>query len=59
MQQGTYLGDATEYRVATDAVGDLVIQSQNGTMDAASRTFGPGEAVTVGWRDEANLVLVA
>jgi len=59
VQQGTYLGDATEYRVATDAVGDLVIQSQNGTMDAASRTFGPGEAVTVGWRDEANLVLVA
>ena len=58
VQQGTYLGDATEYRVATDAVGDLVIQSQNGTVDAASRTFGPGEAVTVGWRDEANLVLV-
>ena len=57
--QGTYLGDATEYRVMTDAVGELVIRSQNGTVDAASRTFGPGEAVTVGWRDEANLVLVA
>jgi len=57
--QGTYLGDATEYRVATDAVGDLVLRSQNGTVDARSRTFGPGEAVTVGWRDEANLVLVA
>jgi spermidine/putrescine transport system ATP-binding protein len=59
VQQGTYLGDSTEYRVTTEALGDLVIRSQNGTVDAASRTFGPGEAVTVGWRDEANLVLVA
>jgi spermidine/putrescine transport system ATP-binding protein len=58
VQQGTYLGDATEYRITTDAVGDLVTRSQNATADATARTFGPGEPVIVAWRDEANLVLV-
>ena len=28
--QGTYLGDATEYRVLTDAVGELVIRGRTG-----------------------------
>jgi spermidine/putrescine transport system ATP-binding protein len=59
VRQGTYLGDATEYRIETDAVGDLVVRTQNQTVDAATRTYGPGESVSVGWRDEANLVLVA
>ena len=59
VQQGTYLGDSTEYRIGTEAIGDLVIRVQNSIGDAISRTFGPGEPVSVGWRDEANLVLVA
>jgi spermidine/putrescine transport system ATP-binding protein len=59
VQQGTYLGDQTEYRVGTEAVGDLVIRIQNSNADAAARTFGPGDRVSVGWRDEANLVLVS
>jgi spermidine/putrescine transport system ATP-binding protein len=58
VEQGTYLGDQTEYRVATEALGDLVIRIQNSTGDAATRTYGPGESVSVGWRDEANLVLI-
>jgi len=58
VSQGTYLGDATEYRVATDAVGELVIRSQNVTGDAGVRTVGPGEPVVVSWREDANLVLV-
>jgi len=56
--QGTYLGDATEYRVATDAVGELVIRSQNAGADADTWIAGPGEAVVVAWREDANLVLV-
>jgi spermidine/putrescine transport system ATP-binding protein len=59
VQQGTYLGDQTEYRIGTESVGDLVIRIQNSTADAAARTFGPGDRVSVGWQDEANLVLVA
>jgi spermidine/putrescine transport system ATP-binding protein len=59
VRQGTYLGDQTEYRVATDGVGDLVVRSQNETGSAATRTFGPGEGVVVAWHDDANLVLVA
>jgi spermidine/putrescine transport system ATP-binding protein len=55
--QGTYLGDQTEYRVATDAVGELVIRRQNETADEHLRGFGPGEPVAVSWHRDANLVL--
>ena len=58
VRQGTYLGDQTEYRIETDAVGDLVVRRQNETADASNRTFGPGEPVVVSWHEEANLVLV-
>lgn len=57
--QGTYLGDQTEYRVDTQALGNLIIRRPNETGERARRTFGPGEAVVVAWRDDANLVLVA
>ncbi|HET7727067.1 MAG TPA: ABC transporter ATP-binding protein, partial [Candidatus Limnocylindrales bacterium] len=56
--QGTYLGDATEYRVSTDAVGELVIRSQNAGADTDAWIAGPGESVVVAWREDANLVLV-
>ncbi len=55
--QGTYLGDQTEYRVATDAVGELVIRRQNETADEHLRGFGPGEPVVMSWHRDANLVL--
>ena len=55
--QGTYLGDQTEYRIETD-LGQLIArQSHHGR--AGTLVVGPGESVTVRWRDEANLVLVA
>jgi spermidine/putrescine transport system ATP-binding protein len=59
VSQGTYLGDQTEYRVATDHVGELIIRRQNETGEAAARTFGPGEPVVVSWNEEATLVLVS
>jgi spermidine/putrescine transport system ATP-binding protein len=57
--QGTYLGDATEYRIATEAASELVVRIQNTTGEAAGATFGPGEAVIVSWSDDSNLVLAA
>ena len=55
--QGTYLGDQTEYRVATDALGDVIVRRPM-TTGADARSFGPGEAVIVAWHEDAVLVLV-
>lgn len=58
INQGTYLGDQTEYRVHTDQAGELIVRRQNATGAGASQGMGPGDAVVVRWREEANLVLV-
>ena len=58
--QGTYLGDTTEYRIATDAIGDeVVVRRQNESTDSAIRIFGPGEAVVLIWHEDVNLVLTS
>jgi spermidine/putrescine transport system ATP-binding protein len=57
IHQGTYLGDQTEFRVQTDQAGELIVRRQNATGAGASQGLGPGDPVTVRWRDEANLVL--
>ena len=57
IHQGTYLGDQTEFRVHTDQAGELIVRRQNATGAEASLGLGPGDPVTVRWRDEANLVL--
>jgi spermidine/putrescine transport system ATP-binding protein len=59
IHQGTYLGDQTEFRVQTDLAGELIVRRQNATGAAASLGLGPGDPVTVRWRDDANLILVA
>ena len=56
--QGTYLGDQTEYRVATEALGDVIVRRPVTTGDEA-RSFGPREGVSVAWHEDAVLVLVA
>jgi spermidine/putrescine transport system ATP-binding protein len=58
IHQGTYLGDQTEYRVQTDAAGELIVRRQNAAGVGAGEGLGPGDPVTVRWREEANLVLV-
>jgi spermidine/putrescine transport system ATP-binding protein len=58
VRQGTYLGDQTEYRVETDQAGELVVRRQNATGAASGPGVGPGDAVTVRWHEEANLILV-
>ena len=59
IDQGTYLGDQTEYRVHTDHVGELIVRRQNAAGAGPGQSLGPGEPVTVRWREEANLVLAA
>jgi spermidine/putrescine transport system ATP-binding protein len=58
IHQGTYLGDQTEFRVHTSEAGELIVRRQNATGAGASQGLGPGDPVTVRWRDDANLVLV-
>ena len=58
IRQATYLGDQSEYRVETE-LGELVARRQNSEGGGAVVGVGPGDPVVVGWRDEANLVLVA
>jgi spermidine/putrescine transport system ATP-binding protein len=57
IHQGTYLGDQTEFRVGTEQAGELIVRRQNATGAAATQGLGPGDPVTVRWREEANLVL--
>jgi spermidine/putrescine transport system ATP-binding protein len=57
INQGTYLGDQTEFRVHTDQAGEVLVRRQNATGAAASQGIGPGDPVTVRWREEANLIL--
>jgi spermidine/putrescine transport system ATP-binding protein len=46
VEQGTYLGNQTEYRIEAAGLGSLIIRRQNETADQHARTFGPGEPVT-------------
>jgi spermidine/putrescine transport system ATP-binding protein len=58
IRQGTYLGDQTEFRVETDGAGELIVRRQNAMGAGVGQGLGPGDPVTVRWREEANLVLV-
>jgi spermidine/putrescine transport system ATP-binding protein len=58
VRQGTYLGDQTEYRIETDAVGELIARRQNATGAGNALGAGPGDPVLVRWHEEANLILV-
>jgi spermidine/putrescine transport system ATP-binding protein len=58
VNQGTYLGDQTEYRIQTDLAGELIVRRQNVAGAASGAGLGPGDPVRVRWQEEANLVLV-
>jgi spermidine/putrescine transport system ATP-binding protein len=57
VQQGTYLGDQTEYRVVTEEAGELVVRHQNAAGAGGAPGVGPGDPVVVRWQEEANLIL--
>ena len=57
--KGTYLGDQTEYRITTDHAGEMIVRRQNTSGVGSGSGVGPGDAVVVRWRDDANLVLLS
>ncbi len=57
IQQGTYLGDQTEYRVQTDEAGELIVRHQNAAGAGGAPGVGPGDPVVVRWQEDANLIL--
>jgi len=57
IHQGTYLGDHSEYRVATDAAGELIVRRQNTVGAGSALGGGPGDPVVVRWHETANLIL--
>jgi spermidine/putrescine transport system ATP-binding protein len=57
VQQGTYLGDQTEYRVHTEEAGELIVRHQNAAGAGGAPGVGPGDPVVVRWQEEANLIL--
>jgi ABC-type Fe3+/spermidine/putrescine transport system ATPase subunit len=57
VQQGTYLGDQTEYRVETEDAGELIVRHQNAAGAGGAPGVGPGDPVIVRWQEEANLIL--
>ena len=58
VNQGTYLGDQSEYRIETAEAGELIVRRQNALGAAAGQGIGPGDSVVVRWHEEANLILV-
>ncbi len=57
VQQGTYLGDQTEYRIQTDEAGEVIVRHQNAAGAGGAPGVGPGDPVVVRWQEEANLIL--
>ncbi|HET9345285.1 MAG TPA: ABC transporter ATP-binding protein [Candidatus Limnocylindrales bacterium] len=58
INQGTYLGDQTEFRIDTDLAGVLIVRRQNAAGTGGGAGLGPGDPVVVRWHEDANLVLV-
>jgi spermidine/putrescine transport system ATP-binding protein len=58
INQGTYLGEQTEFRVTTDLAGELIVRRQNVAGASGGAGLGPGDPVVVRWHEDANLVLV-
>src|SRR5262249_12561447 len=56
---GTHLGASTEYRIGTDAAGEVVVRLQNRAGEQHAEGFGPGQPVLIRWPDEATLVLAS
>jgi spermidine/putrescine transport system ATP-binding protein len=51
-----YLGDQTEFSVASEALGEVLVRASK-TSEAVSSGLAPGDAVVIGWRQQAGLAL--
>jgi spermidine/putrescine transport system ATP-binding protein len=50
-----YLGDQTEFSIATGASGDILVRT---AKDSVAGELSPGDSVTLGWRESSGLSLV-
>jgi len=50
-----YLGDQTEFSIATGASGDILVRT---AKDGVAGELSPGDSVTLGWRESSGLSLV-
>jgi spermidine/putrescine transport system ATP-binding protein len=51
-----FLGEHTEYLIGTEGFGDVLVLSPK-FVESRQGSFSPGEAVTVGWKNETALAL--
>ena len=51
-----FLGEHSEYLVATEGYGEVMVLSPK-SIESSSRSFAPGDHVSLSWRSEATLVL--
>lgn len=51
-----FLGEHSEYLIATEGFGEVLVLSPK-SIESNSRSFAPGDNVSVSWRPEAVLVL--
>ena len=51
-----FLGEHSEYLIATEGYGDVLVLSPK-AIESNSRSFTPGDKVSISWRPEAALVL--
>lgn len=51
-----YLGDQTEYRVVTRALGEVLVRTSK-SIEAVTGIFNTGDSVSVGWRQDMGLAL--
>ena len=51
-----YLGDQTEFSVASEGLGEVLVRASK-TSEAVASGLGPGDAVVIGWRQQAGLAL--
>ena len=54
IEEATYLGPFTRYRVRTDPPGDLVVLAQNLRMGSLEARTAPGQRVRVAWDPACN-----
>jgi spermidine/putrescine transport system ATP-binding protein len=51
-----YLGDQTEFSVASEALGEVLVRAPK-TSEAVASGLAPGDSVVIGWRQQAGLAL--
>jgi spermidine/putrescine transport system ATP-binding protein len=57
VQNRIYLGDQTEFSIATSELGDILVRAPN-TSRAVSGGLAPGDETTLGWRRTNALALI-